>query len=41
MGAHCAGTTLAVYYLGAIPFVLGLLHFWAEHEPQPLWRANI
>lgn len=27
--------TLAVYYLGAIPFVLGLLYFWAEMSRSP------
>jgi hypothetical protein len=28
--------TLAVYYAGAIPFVLGLLFFWAEMSRSPL-----
>src|ERR1017187_8171024 len=28
--------TLAVYYLGAIPFVLGLLFFWADMSRSPL-----
>ncbi|HEX5398357.1 MAG TPA: hypothetical protein VFY06_04840 [Verrucomicrobiae bacterium] len=28
-------TTLAVYYLGAIPFVLGLLFFWADMSRSP------
>lgn len=27
--------TLAVYYLGAIPFVLGLLYFWADMSRSP------
>jgi hypothetical protein len=27
--------TLAVYYLGAIPFVLGLLYFWADMSRNP------
>src|SRR5579862_1992055 len=27
--------TLAVYYLGAIPFVLGLLFFWADMSRNP------
>ncbi|HUC84502.1 MAG TPA: hypothetical protein VL970_04845 [Candidatus Acidoferrales bacterium] len=27
--------TLAVYYLGAIPFVLGLLYFWADLSRSP------
>ena len=27
--------TLAVYYLGAIPFVLGLLFFWADMSRSP------
>ena len=24
------GSTLALYYIGALPFVLGLLYFWAD-----------
>jgi len=28
--------TLAVYYLGAMPFVLGLLYFWADMSRSPL-----
>ena len=28
--------TLAVYYLGAIPFVLGLLFFWADMSRSPI-----
>jgi hypothetical protein len=28
-------STLAVYYLGAIPFILGLLFFWAEMSRSP------
>ncbi len=27
--------TLAVYYLGAVPFVLGLLYFWADMSRNP------
>src|SRR5579862_2201011 len=27
--------TLAVYYLGDIPFVLGLLYFWADMSRSP------
>jgi hypothetical protein len=27
--------TLAVYYLGAVPFVLGLLYFWADMSRSP------
>src|SRR6185437_16009515 len=27
--------TLAIYYLGAIPFVLGLLFFWADMSRNP------
>ena len=33
--------TLAVYYLGAIPFVLGLLFFWADMSRSPLAPQHI
>src|SRR5882724_2851552 len=28
-------TTLAIYYLGALPFLLGLLFFWADMSRDP------
>jgi hypothetical protein len=33
--------TLAVYYLGAIPFVLGLLFFWADMSRSPFAYQHI
>ena len=32
--------TLAVYYLGAVPFVLGLLYFWADMSRSPFAPAS-
>jgi len=32
--------TLAIYYLGAIPFVLGLLFFWADMSRSPKSSKN-
>ncbi|EEF60993.1 DUF4129 domain-containing protein [Pedosphaera parvula] len=29
------GSTLAIYYIGALPFVLGLLYFWADMSRSP------
>ena len=33
--------TLAVYYLGAIPFVLGLLYFWADMSRSPFASQHL
>jgi hypothetical protein len=33
--------TLAVYYLGAIPFVLGLLYFWAAMSRSPFASEHL
>ena len=33
--------TLAVYYLGAIPFVLGLLFFWADMSRSPFASQHL
>jgi hypothetical protein len=33
--------TLAIYYLGTIPFVLGLLFFWADMSRSPLAPQHI
>jgi len=33
--------TLAIYYLGAVPFVLGLLFFWADMSRSPLAPQHI
>ncbi|MGD0349855.1 MAG: hypothetical protein ABSB84_06010 [Verrucomicrobiota bacterium] len=33
--------TLAVYYLGAIPFVLGLLYFWADMGRSPFASQHL
>ncbi len=33
--------TLAVYYLGAIPFVLGLLFFWADMSRSPFASGHL
>ncbi len=33
--------TLTTYYLGAIPFVLGLLYFWADMSRSPLAPQHI
>jgi hypothetical protein len=33
--------TLAVYYLGAIPFVLGLLYFWADMSRSPFASLHL
>jgi len=33
--------TLAVYYLGAIPFVLGLLYFWADMSRSPFANSHL
>lgn len=33
--------TLAVYYLGAIPFVLGLLFFWADMSRSPFAHQHL
>jgi hypothetical protein len=33
--------TLAVYYLGAIPFVLGLLYFWADMSRSPFANQHL
>ena len=33
--------TLAVYFLGAIPFVLGLLFFWADMSRSPLAAQHL
>ena len=33
--------TLAVYYLGAIPFVLGLLYFWADMSRSPFAGQHV
>src|SRR5580693_2649708 len=33
--------TLAIYYLGAIPFVLGLLFFWADMSRSPFARQHL
>jgi hypothetical protein len=32
---------LATYYLGSLPFVLGLLYFWADMSRNPLARPHI
>jgi len=29
------GLLLSVYYLGSVPFVLGLLYFWADMSRSP------
>jgi hypothetical protein len=34
-------TTLAVYYLGAVPFVLGLLLFWADMSRSPFAAQHV
>jgi hypothetical protein len=34
-------TTLAVYYLGAVPFVLGLLYFWADMSRSPFASQHL
>src|SRR5580700_5242045 len=36
-----SATTLAAYYLGAIPFVLGLLFFWADMSRSPFAPQQI
>jgi len=33
--------TLALYYLGGIPFVLGLLYFWADMSRNPLANQHL
>src|SRR5580698_1790070 len=33
--------TLAVYFLGAIPFVLALLFFWADMSRSPLASQHV
>lgn len=33
--------TLAVYYLGAVPFVLGLLFFWADMSRSPFAAGHL
>ena len=33
--------TLAVYYLGAVPFVLGLLYFWADMSRAPFAHRHL
>jgi hypothetical protein len=33
--------TLAVYYLGAIPFMLGLLYFWADMSRSPFASQHL
>ncbi|HWY30947.1 MAG TPA: DUF4129 domain-containing protein [Candidatus Acidoferrum sp.] len=33
--------TLAIYYLGGIPFVLGLLFFWADMSRSPFARQHL
>jgi hypothetical protein len=38
-GASAA--TLAVYYLGAVPFVLGLLYFWADMSRAPFAHRHL
>ena len=34
-------STLAAYYLGAIPFVLGLLFFWADMSRSPFANQHL
>lgn len=36
-----SAATLAVYYLGAIPFVLGLLFFWADMSRAPFAHRHL
>lgn len=33
--------TLAAYYLGAVPFVLGLLYFWADMSRSPFAKQHL
>src|SRR5712672_929456 len=35
------GATLAVYYAGAIPFILGVLYFWADMSRSPFARQHL
>jgi hypothetical protein len=30
-----SGSTLAIYYIGTLPFILGLLYFWADMSRNP------
>src|SRR5258706_15464482 len=36
-----SAATLLMYYLGAIPFVLGFLYFWADMSPSPFANRHL
>src|SRR5438093_9140038 len=35
------GGALAAYYFGSLPFVLGLLYFWADMSRSPFARQHV